>query len=89
VALAPPGTESPLPLPELPPELAGYRPAPGDDSIEPGIVQFDANWIGDYQQFILDHGVAFLDDPCVPFYSNARAAHAGRFAGPVLRSALY
>jgi hypothetical protein len=84
-----PDTASPFVLPELPPELDDYRPRPGDDYFDPGIVTFDADWIAGYDAFVSDHGTRFLDDACVPAYSTARLTRTGVFYGPTLTTSAY
>lgn len=84
LVVAPPGIPSPFALPELPAELADWRPLPGDEYLEPGVVTFDVSWIAGYDAFLADHGAGFLDEPCVPAVSEARMTWSGAFHGPRL-----
>jgi hypothetical protein len=89
IITTPPSAASPFVLPELPAELDAYRPLPGDDYLDPGIVTFDVDWIGGYDSFVADHGTGFLDDPCVPTHSTARLTRTGVFYGPRLTTSTY
>ena len=68
---------------------AAYRPLPGDDYLDPGIVVFDVDWIDGYESFVADHGTRFLDDACVPTHSTARLTRTGVFYGPQLATMAY
>ncbi len=89
IVLAPPDVASPFTLPELPNQMADYRPRPDDDYVEPGVTILDADWIDGWQRFVRDHGTGFLDDPCLPVYSQARTTRAGAFNGPNFATAGY
>jgi hypothetical protein len=87
--LAAPDRGARFALPDLPAELADYRPQPADDYLEAGVVALDVDWVAGPDAFVRDHGFRFLDEPCVPVHTTARVSRSGLFYGPRLLTGAY